>query len=84
MGYFSTERIAIQKGLQLLMATDGFANQLGGKAKAAFGLDALDKAILSMTGQKLEAQNEIFKKLLKNWSGPMPQTDDIIILSLKF
>jgi serine phosphatase RsbU (regulator of sigma subunit) len=84
MDKFTTHELAIEKGDQLYMYTDGYADQFGGERGKKFKYKPFKKLILDHAGLPMEEQNSKLTRFLKEWMGDNDQVDDICMIGLKF
>jgi len=81
--FFEANSFKLKPKEILFMSTDGFQNQIGGAKRQKFSRKALEKLLKSTIQQKETEQIYIIEKVLKEWRGSEPQTDDITILGIK-
>ena len=81
--FFESNSFKLKPKDILFMSTDGFQNQMGGAKRQKFSRKALEKLLQSTIQQKDTEQVYIIEKVLKEWKGSEPQTDDITILGIK-
>jgi len=81
--FFESNSFKLKPKDILFMSTDGFQNQMGGAKRQKFSRKALEKLLQSTIQQKETEQVYIIEKVLKEWRGSEPQTDDITILGIK-
>ncbi len=74
----------VQKGDILYLCTDGYANQIGGKAGKKYMSKNVIKLISSAQQQRLKNQHTLFSQVIEQWMQPdYEQTDDILVIGLK-
>ena len=83
MDKYTTHEIPLEKGDQIYLLTDGFADQFGGTKNKKFQYKALKTILLQNAGKPMQEQNKILSKTLNDWKGDYEQIDDITILGLK-
>jgi serine phosphatase RsbU (regulator of sigma subunit) len=85
---FKQHDLAVEKGDMVYLFSDGYIDQFGGPKenpggkkykRGKFRKLVLDLAKLPMIEQKEKLSTEI-----TNWQGDLPQTDDIVVIGLKF
>ena len=81
---FNLYKIAINKGDQLYLYTDGYADQFGGPKGKKFKYKPLNSLILKNNQMPVLKQEEELYKELENWQGSLEQVDDVCILGIKF
>lgn len=83
MDSFTNNLISINSNrINLYLATDGFADQFGGKNRSKYGSARLKNLLLD-----IEEKNPLERKLLvenefDNWKGQETQIDDVIVMSI--
>jgi serine phosphatase RsbU (regulator of sigma subunit) len=82
MDKFSTVEFQLQKGDQLYMFSDGFADQFGGKKGKKFKSRAFKEIILANADKGMNTQKEILETTLNNWQQDYEQVDDITVFGL--
>ena len=85
MDKFTNHKIQLNKGDQLYLFSDGFADQFGGPTTGGkkfkykpFKQLLIDNCQLSMTEQK-----EILEKTFAEWKGNNEQVDDVTVVGIK-
>lgn len=80
---FKTREVEIKKGDQLVLSTDGFADQFGGPKNKKFLTKKLKLLIQDSSQLPLAHQkNQLFNEFEK-WKGKNEQVDDVCILGVK-
>ena len=67
----------------IYLATDGFADQLGGSKHSKYGSVKLKKGIISNSMKPFAEQQEILHNAFDSWMGSSFQVDDVTILGIK-
>jgi serine phosphatase RsbU (regulator of sigma subunit) len=80
---FTNHRFQIDKGDQLIMFTDGFADQFGGAKRKKFKRSQLKELILANVSAPLDAQKQILEKVFEEWKGDLEQIDDVCIIGVR-
>ena len=81
---FDTSLLQLVAGDTLYVFSDGFQDQFGGASDRKFKKNNLTKLLVEINHLPMEAQKELLKKKLDAWKGNNIQTDDILILGLRF
>ncbi len=80
---FVDNEIQLQKGDQIYLFTDGYADQFGGAKGKKFKYKNLKELILKNSSQPMKEQLAILQHTFKNWKGSLEQIDDVCILGIK-
>lgn len=80
---FVDNEIQLQKGDQIYLFTDGYADQFGGDKGKKFKYKNLKELILKNSSLPIKEQLTILQQTFKNWKGSLEQIDDVCILGLK-
>jgi len=83
MDPFKTHEIQLQKGDQLYMFSDGFADQFGGPKGKKFKYKPFKKLILENAHLSMNQQQDILYQTFINWKASEEQIDDVVILGIK-
>jgi len=75
--------IALRTGEMLFLASDGFQDQLGGPEGRRFLSKRFRDTLGWTAGLPVAQQGESLRKVLSNWRGERPQTDDVLVVGLK-
>ena len=83
MDVFTTHEIQLQKGDQLYMFSDGYADQFGGPKGKKFKYKPFKKLLLENADKPMSEQKEILNQAFENWKGNEEQIDDVVIVGVK-
>jgi DNA-binding response OmpR family regulator len=83
-GSFSLHEINIEKGDLIFLFSDGIVDQFGGPKNRRFMLKNLKDILTLNSNQTMVAQKELLIKELSEWKGSLDQTDDILVLGIRF
>jgi len=83
MDEFTTHEIPINKGDNIYIFTDGYADQFGGPNDKKFKYKAFKELLLSNANKPMNEQKEILAQTLINWQREHTQIDDILIAGIK-
>ncbi|MCD4794791.1 MAG: SpoIIE family protein phosphatase [Bacteroidales bacterium] len=82
--FFTNSRISLKKGDMLYLFSDGFIKQVGEKSQKKYMKLNFKTLIKSIHNDKPELQKEKLEIALSEWKGNEQQTDDILIVGIKF
>jgi len=83
MDNFTTHEIQLQKGDQLYMFSDGFADQFGGEKGKKFKYKPFKRLLLENAERPMSEQKEILNTTFESWRGKEEQVDDVVVLGIK-
>ncbi len=83
MDNFTTHEIQLEKGDQLYMFSDGFADQFGGPKGKKFKYKPFKKLLLENADKPMTKQKEILNYAFENWKGNIEQVDDVVVIGIK-
>jgi serine phosphatase RsbU (regulator of sigma subunit) len=81
---FKQQNIELKKGDWIYLYSDGIIDQFGGKGNKKFMRQQLWDSLISINELSGEKQKESIEKIFLDWKGSTEQTDDILLLGLKF
>lgn len=81
---FETHTLQLEKGDQLYLFTDGFADQFGGVDHKKFKAKQMKTLILTNKDQSMEQQRQQFERAFETWKGDLEQVDDVCLIGLRF
>jgi serine phosphatase RsbU (regulator of sigma subunit) len=79
---FTTHNIQLQKGDNLYLFTDGYADQFGGEKGKKFRNTQLQQLIMENSLLPMEEQKAVLENKLQEWKGSLEQVDDILIIGV--
>jgi len=79
---FFTNEVLLQKGDQVLISSDGFADQFGGTRGKKYKTLNFKKFLLSIYKNEIEKQKELLAKEILSWQGELEQVDDICVVGV--
>ena len=74
----------IEKGTNLYMFSDGYADQFGGDNNKKFNLTKFKELLIEISEQEMNEQLTIINKYFKDWKGEFKQIDDVLVMGIKF
>jgi serine phosphatase RsbU (regulator of sigma subunit)/tetratricopeptide (TPR) repeat protein len=81
---FKTSVLPVSSGDQLVLYTDGFADQFGGKDNKKYKYAKLKRFLLEQTNASHEGvKQQVLEQEFRSWKGDNEQTDDVCLLVLK-
>jgi serine phosphatase RsbU (regulator of sigma subunit)/Tfp pilus assembly protein PilF len=80
---FNNHEIQLEIGDTFYIFTDGFIDQIGGRANTRFSSKKFKKLLLQIHSQPLFEQKEILEQILKDWMREQPQRDDILVIGAR-
>jgi len=83
MDKFTTHEIQLEKGDQLYMFSDGFADQFGGPKGKKFKYKPFKRLLLENADKPMTEQKEILNNAFIDWKGNYEQIDDVVVIGLK-
>ena len=83
MNKYKTHEIQLEKGDQLYMFSDGYADQFGGAKGKKFKYNPFKKMLLENSDKPMKEQMEILNTAFENWKGDLEQIDDVVVLGIK-
>lgn len=81
---FSTTTVNTAPGDSIYFCSDGFPDQFGGPENRKFGPKRIREMIEKHHHHKMNKVNEIFDHEWEQWKGDKKQTDDVILIGIKF
>jgi serine phosphatase RsbU (regulator of sigma subunit) len=82
---YQEHRLRLTHGDNLFLFSDGALHQFGGEqGRQKFSLKRLKATLEERLNEPLPATREAMIEALNNWKGTNPQTDDILIMGLRF
>lgn len=82
-GAFKSYTLEVSKGDWLYFSSDGFVDQLGGERGRKYGYKAFRQLLLRLSGLPAMEQKVLLENELRQWQGPYPQVDDILIVGMR-
>ncbi|MBL7895008.1 MAG: tetratricopeptide repeat protein [Bacteroidia bacterium] len=80
---FTLHEIKLELGDQIILSTDGFADQFGGEGSKKLMSKNLKSFIVNNSNLMLQQQKELLYNFLQEWKGKNEQVDDVSIISVK-
>jgi serine phosphatase RsbU (regulator of sigma subunit) len=80
---FTNQEILLQKGDQLYLFSDGYADQFGGERRKKFKYKSFQQLLMEHTGADMRKQHDILLEAIVKWQGNNEQIDDMVIVGIK-
>lgn len=80
---FTNHKIQLEKNDELIMFTDGFADQFGGDKKKKFKRSQLKELIVNNAFCTLHAQKQTLEITFEEWKGELEQIDDVCVIGVR-
>lgn len=81
---FSVQQIQVEKGDMIYIGSDGFQTQFGGDMNKKYGSQRLHRFLEGIATFDSLTQEQLLNRELQTWTNGHPQTDDILVLGIKF
>ncbi|MCE3277923.1 MAG: hypothetical protein K0S44_114 [Bacteroidetes bacterium] len=81
---FTDHSFTLSKGDQVILFTDGFADQFGGNHGKKFKHKQLKEKILEIQGYSVEEQKHQLNSHFESWKGNLEQVDDVLVVGMRF
>lgn len=79
---YTDHTIKLDKGDNVYIFSDGYADQFGGPKGKKFKYRQLKEKIMSVQDKKMKEQNAFLEKTLVKWQGEEEQVDDILLIGV--
>ena len=80
---FRLHRINLEKGDNLYLYTDGYADQFGGPTGKKFKYKQLNSLLVESSSLSIEQQAFVLNKQFLDWKGKLEQVDDVCIIGIR-
>jgi PAS domain S-box-containing protein len=81
---FTSTKIEIKPGDAVYYCSDGFPDQFGGPDNRKFGPRRLREIITSQSSNSMPVQKLVFEEAWMEWMGETKQTDDMLLIGIRF
>lgn len=81
---FNSQTVDIEKGDTIYLFSDGYCDQFGGQSDKKFTKAKFKELLKSMAGMPLDEQQKYLDYVFNNWKQSTFQTDDVLVIGLKF
>ena len=80
---FADQQLPLHTGDALYFFSDGYVDQLGGRARKTFRYHRFRELLLEIQDEPMEKQKTILAETLEKWRGKIEQIDDILVIGLR-
>ncbi len=80
---FTNHTIRLEKGDNIFIFSDGYADQFGGPNGKKFMAGNFRDLLLEVSKHPVDKQKDILNKTIEEWRGPLDQVDDILVIGVK-
>lgn len=80
---FTNHTVQLQKGDQIFIFSDGYADQFGGEKGKKFMVGNFRKLLTNISTQSPDMQKETLDSTLVKWQGEHEQVDDVLVIGVK-
>src|SRR5690606_16831411 len=81
---FTNTKLKLTKGDSIYFSSDGFPDQFGGPEGRKFGPKRVREIIGRIHTQPMESVMHTFDNEWETWRGEQKQTDDVLLIGIKF
>jgi serine phosphatase RsbU (regulator of sigma subunit) len=81
---FRSSTISMNKGDSIFFCSDGFPDQFGGPDNRKYGPKRLREAIVRYHKKPMLEINQLIDKEWTDWKGDQKQTDDVLLIGVRF
>ncbi|MCD6366171.1 MAG: SpoIIE family protein phosphatase, partial [Bacteroidales bacterium] len=83
MDNFTSHEIKVEKGNQLYMFSDGYADQFGGPKGKKFKYKPFKQLLIDNCQLPMSEQKAILEKSFIEWKKDTEQIDDVVVVGIK-
>ena len=83
MDNFTAHEIQLEKGDQLYMFSDGFADQFGGPKGKKFKYKPFKRLLSENRNRPMKEQKELLEIAFNDWKQGVEQIDDVLVIGIK-
>lgn len=80
---FDNNSLQLQKGDQIFIFSDGYADQFGGPKGKKFMVGNFRKLLTQITEMEPAEQKQQLESILTDWQGDQEQVDDVLVIGVK-
>lgn len=81
---FTNTSIKYQPGDTMVFFSDGFPDQFGGSENRKFGPKRIREILVENAGESMQSINNIYNQRFEEWKGSEKQTDDVLMIGIRF
>ena len=80
---FDNHTVQLQKGDQIYIFSDGYADQFGGPKEKKFMIGNFRKLLTQISGLPVNEQKDKLDRILLEWQGEQEQVDDVLVIGVR-
>lgn len=80
---FKKHRLNVDKGDQIVLFSDGYADQFGGKKGKKYKYKQLKSLMLDLRNRPLTMQGNMLNDAFEKWQGGFEQVDDVCVIGIR-
>jgi PAS domain S-box-containing protein len=81
---FTSHRISVAKGDSLFFCSDGYPDQFGGPDNRKFGPKRLRDMLVKHNEKSMKQMHNLLETAWTSWKGDRKQTDDVLMIGVRF
>ncbi len=81
---FTNHKLKLGKGDSIFFSSDGFPDQFGGPEGRKYGPKRVRETIVRVHDKPMREIMDIFDREWEEWRGDQKQTDDVLLIGIKF
>ncbi|PTB97797.1 pas/pac sensor protein [Marivirga lumbricoides] len=81
---FDNHKIKYKAGDSVFFCSDGFPDQFGGPDNRKFGPKRLRELIVDNQSKSMDELHNVFDEAWENWKSDYKQTDDVLLIGIRF
>ena len=81
---FTNHHIKIEKGDMIYLFSDGFADQFGGPANKKYSMKRFQQLLITVSERDTQTQKQLLLQEFSEWKKDYEQTDDVLVMGIKF
>lgn len=80
---FQEHSIHVNAVDKIYLFSDGYADQFGGEKGKKLTTRKFKELLISNSSLNMEAQHKVLQSFIKEWSGPIEQVDDLLVIGIQ-
>ncbi|MBK6263659.1 PAS domain S-box protein [Marivirga sp. S37H4] len=81
---FENHKVKYKSGDSVFFCSDGFPDQFGGPENRKFGPKRLRELIVDNQSKSMDELHQVFDEAWENWKSDYKQTDDVLLIGIRF
>lgn len=81
---FTEYSMTVKKGDLVYLFSDGYQDQFGGKQGKKFMVSKLKETLTNISSMSMDKQLDVLDRTATEWQGTYEQTDDILVIGVRF